>query len=103
MAHGSIGGPAIWRRAPLSRRDALRPGRHHARLAALTGHCAHEEAKPGWASAYHLLAILVAAGIVYPRVGIMLRPEWSALPMRVSSIFVAVNAVLLKGVERDLG
>jgi hypothetical protein len=32
----------------------------------------------------------------------MLRPEWSALLMSVSSIIVAVNAVLLKGVERDL-
>ena len=34
--------------------------------------------------------------------GIMLRPEWSALLMSVSSIIVAVNAVLLKGVEDDL-
>jgi hypothetical protein len=32
----------------------------------------------------------------------MLRPEWSALLMSVSSIIVAVNAVLLKGVEDDL-
>jgi hypothetical protein len=32
----------------------------------------------------------------------MLRPEWSALLMSLSSIIVAVNAVLLKGVEKDL-
>ena len=32
----------------------------------------------------------------------MLRPEWSALLMSVYSIIVAVNAVLLKGVEDDL-
>jgi hypothetical protein len=32
----------------------------------------------------------------------MLRPEWSALLMSVSSIIVAVNAVLLKGVEGGL-
>jgi hypothetical protein len=32
----------------------------------------------------------------------MLRPEWSALLMSISSIIVAVNAVLLKGVESDL-
>jgi hypothetical protein len=32
----------------------------------------------------------------------MLRSEWSALLMSVSSIIVAVNAVLLKGVEDDL-
>lgn len=55
-----------------------------------------------WASVYNILAIPIAAGILYPRFGIMLRPEWSALLMSVSSIIVAVNAVLLKGVERDL-
>jgi Cu2+-exporting ATPase len=38
-----------------------------------------------------------------PPFGIALRPEWSALLMSLSSIIVAVNAVLLKRVERDLG
>ena len=56
-----------------------------------------------WASVYNILAIPIAAGILYPRFGIMLRPEWSALLMSVSSIIVAVNAVLLRGVERELG
>jgi P-type Cu2+ transporter len=56
-----------------------------------------------WASVYNVLAIPVAAGVLYPAYGIMLRPEWSALLMSVSSIIVAVNAVLLKGVEGDLG
>jgi P-type Cu2+ transporter len=55
-----------------------------------------------WASVYNILAIPIAAGILYPRFGIMLRPEWSALLMSVSSIIVAFNAVLLKGVEREL-
>jgi len=55
-----------------------------------------------WASVYNVLAIPVAAGILYPTYGIMLRPEWSALLMSLSSIVVAVNAVLLKGVESDL-
>ena len=55
-----------------------------------------------WASVYNILAIPIAAGILYPRFGIMLRPEWSALLMSVSSIIVAVNAVLLRGVEREL-
>ena len=49
-----------------------------------------------------MLAIPVAAGVLYPAYGIMLRPEWSALLMSVSSIIVAVNAVLLKGVEGEL-
>jgi Cu2+-exporting ATPase len=55
-----------------------------------------------WASVYNVLAIPVAAGVLYPAYGIMLRPEWSALLMSLSSIIVAVNAVLLKGVEDNL-
>jgi len=55
-----------------------------------------------WASVYNVLAIPIAAGVLYPAYGIMLRPEWSALLMSVSSIIVAVNAVLLKGVEDNL-
>ncbi len=55
-----------------------------------------------WASIYNLLAIPVAAGILYPGWGISLRPEVSALLMSASSIIVAVNAVLLKRVENQL-
>ena len=55
-----------------------------------------------WASVYNVFAIPVAAGVLYPAYGIMLRPEWSALLMSLSSIIVAVNAVLLKGVEDNL-
>jgi Cu2+-exporting ATPase len=56
-----------------------------------------------WASFYNVLAIPVAAGVLYPRFGIMLRPEWSALLMSASSIIVATNAVLLKTAERHMG
>lgn len=55
-----------------------------------------------WASIYNVLAIPVAAGILYPQFGITLRPEFSALLMSLSSIIVAVNAVLLKRAEKDL-
>ncbi len=55
-----------------------------------------------WASVYNVLAIPVAAGILYPAYGITLRPEVSALLMSLSSIIVAVNAVLLKRAEYDL-
>jgi P-type Cu2+ transporter len=55
-----------------------------------------------WAAIYNLLAIPVAAGVLYPSLGIVLRPEWSALLMSLSSIIVAVNAVLLKRVEGEL-
>lgn len=55
-----------------------------------------------WASIYNVLAIPIAAGILYPQFGITLRPEVSALLMSLSSIIVAVNAVLLKRAEKDL-
>ncbi|NTU78820.1 MAG: heavy metal translocating P-type ATPase [Chloroflexales bacterium] len=55
-----------------------------------------------WAAIYNVLAIPVAAGVLYPAFGLELRPEWSALLMSASSIIVAVNAVLLRGVEREL-
>jgi Cu2+-exporting ATPase len=55
-----------------------------------------------WASIYNLLAIPVAAGVLYPRFGIMLQPQWSALLMSLSSIIVATNAVLLKREDGDL-
>lgn len=55
-----------------------------------------------WASVYNILAIPVAAGLLYPKFGITLRPEFSALLMSASSIIVAINAVLLKRAEKDL-
>ncbi len=55
-----------------------------------------------WASVYNLLAIPIAAGVLYPTYGITLRPEFAALLMSVSSIIVATNAVLLKRTEKDL-
>jgi Cu2+-exporting ATPase len=56
-----------------------------------------------WASVYNVSAIPVAAGVLYPAYGVMLRPEWSALLMSVSSIVVATNAVLLKREDKKLG
>lgn len=55
-----------------------------------------------WASIYNLLAIPIAAGVLYPAFKISLRPEISALLMSISSIIVAVNAVLLNRAEKDL-
>jgi P-type Cu2+ transporter len=52
-----------------------------------------------WASIYNLLAIPVAAGVLYNPLGILLRPEWSALLMSFSSIVVALNAVSLRGLK----
>ena len=55
-----------------------------------------------WASVYNILAIPIAAGVLYPKFGITLRPEFSALLMSISSVIVATNAVLLKRAEKSL-
>jgi Cu2+-exporting ATPase len=55
-----------------------------------------------WASIYNVLAIPIAAGVLYPSLGVELKPEWAALLMSASSIIVATNAVLLKRVHRRL-
>jgi Cu2+-exporting ATPase len=49
-----------------------------------------------WAAIYNLLAIPIAAGVLYPRFGIQLRPEWAALLMSASTIIVTVNALSLR-------
>ena len=54
-----------------------------------------------WAAIYNVIAIPIAGGILYP-LGILLNPAIGALAMSASSITVATNAVLLKGVERHL-
>ncbi len=49
-----------------------------------------------WAAIYNVIAIPVAAGVLYPAFGIMLRPEFGALAMSASSITVVSNALLLR-------
>jgi len=55
-----------------------------------------------WASIYNVLAIPIAAGVLYPSLGVELRPEWAALLMSLSSIIVAANAVLLKRTDLSI-
>jgi Cu2+-exporting ATPase len=54
-----------------------------------------------WAAIYNVIAIPIAAGVLYP-LGILLSPAVAALAMSASSITVATNAVLLKRVEPSL-
>ncbi len=49
-----------------------------------------------WATGYNVFAIPVAAGVLYPSLGILLRPEWAALLMSASSVIVVANALLLR-------
>jgi P-type Cu2+ transporter len=49
-----------------------------------------------WAAIYNVIAIPIAAGVLYPAFGVMLRPEFGALAMSASSITVVSNALLLR-------
>jgi Cu2+-exporting ATPase len=55
-----------------------------------------------WAAIYNVIAIPVAAGVLYPAFGLLLRPEFGALAMSASSITVVSNALLLRRTERQL-
>ncbi|TME39102.1 MAG: copper-translocating P-type ATPase, partial [Chloroflexi bacterium] len=53
----------------------------------------------GWAVGYNAIAIPIAAGVFDPAFGLVLRPEIAALSMSGSSLLVAVNALLLRGLK----
>ncbi len=48
-----------------------------------------------WAFGYNLIALPIAAGILFPKYGILLTPSIAALLMATSSITVVVNALSL--------
>ena len=48
-----------------------------------------------WAAIYNVLAIPIAAGVLYNSYGLLLRPEWAALLMSASTVIVTLNALLL--------
>ncbi len=48
-----------------------------------------------WAGIYNVVAIPLAAGVLYPSLGILLKPAWAALAMSASTVTVTVNALLL--------
>ncbi len=49
----------------------------------------------GWAAGYNILAIPLAAGVLYS-VGIVITPAIGAAVMSLSTIICAINAQLLK-------
>lgn len=53
----------------------------------------------GWAVGYNAIAIPLAAGVFEPGFGLVLRPEIGALSMSGSSLLVAINALLLRGLK----
>ena len=52
-----------------------------------------------WAAGYNAIAFPIAAGILYPSIGLILRPEIAAIAMSGSSLVVALNALSLKRVN----
>jgi Cu+-exporting ATPase len=55
-----------------------------------------------WALFYNSLMIPVAAGLLYPVNGLVLKPEWACFAMWFSSITVITNSLLLKRFENKL-
>jgi len=49
-----------------------------------------------WAAIYNLIAIPLAAGVLYPSLGVLLKPAWAALAMSASTMTVTLNALLLR-------
>jgi Cu2+-exporting ATPase len=51
---------------------------------------------PFWAAIYNLIAIPLAAGVLYSSLGVLLKPAWAALAMSASTMTVTLNALLLR-------
>ncbi|MDO9080246.1 MAG: HAD-IC family P-type ATPase, partial [Desulfuromonadales bacterium] len=55
-----------------------------------------------WAFFYNIVGIPVAAGLLYPHFGLILKPEFAGLAMAFSSVSVVSNSLLLNGIKKKL-
>ena len=55
-----------------------------------------------WAFFYNLMMIPIAAGLLYPSYGIILKPEWACIAMWLSSLTVVGNSLFLKTKAKTL-
>ena len=51
------------------------------------------------AFAYNAVSVPVAAGVLYPLIGVLISPIWASAAMTFSSVSVIVNALRLRHVE----
>ena len=56
----------------------------------------------GWALAYNVIGIPVAAGVLYPRFHILLSPVLASIAMAFSSVSVLLNSLRLRGTRRTI-
>ena len=54
-----------------------------------------------YAAGYNLIAFPIAAGALYPSIGLLLRPEIAALTMAGSTLLVTINALMLSRTKLD--
>ena len=55
-----------------------------------------------WAFSYNVVGIPIAAGLLYPAFGLVLKPEFAGLAMAFSSVSVVTNSLLLKRYAKKL-
>jgi len=55
-----------------------------------------------WAFFYNIVGIPVAAGLLYPHFGLILKPEFAGLAMAFSSVSVVSNSLLLNRIRKKL-
>jgi Cu+-exporting ATPase len=56
----------------------------------------------GWALAYNVIGIPIAAGVLYPRFHILLSPVLASIAMAFSSVSVLLNSLRLRGRRRTI-